>query len=463
MRHEPSGSIRTLAVLTGGAFTFSLAQTLVIPALPAVERRYGVGPSESVWLLSAFLLAASVSTPIAGRLGDVYGKRGMLLVALVLFGLGSLVCAVGASLAALIAGRAISGLGSVMVPLSIGIARDALPAGWVGIGIGLLTATLGVGGGLGLVASGVLIDHASIAWLFWPPLAVAVAVAWATWRHVPELGARTPARIDLAGATLLCLSLFSLLLAVSRGDHWGWRSPTVVCLLAAAAALALGWTRWELTVVQPMVDIRALLQRGVWPANAASFAVGYALYGALVLIPRLVQAPEASGYGLGASASASGLFVLPYSLATLVCGVLSGLVSRRWGVRTALVAGSLCAFTGYAQLAFVHDAPAVYLGSALLGCGTGLIVSSVATAVVHGVHRDQTGVAVGINTIMRTVGAAFGGQAAAAILSFGGASAAAPPESRFTIAFLMSAAAALAVLAAGTVIARDSGRAPAKA
>jgi MFS family permease len=209
-----------------------------------------------------------------------------------------------------------------------------------------------------------------------------------------------------------------------------------------------------------MVDVRLLLRRAVWPANAAALSVGFATYGAFVLIPRFVQIPEATGYGLGASASASGLFVLPYSVATLVFGTLSGVVSRRWGPRTTLIAGAVAAFSGYAQLGFLHGSPLdVLVGSSLLGCGTGLIVSSIATVVVHGVGSGQTGVALGVNAIMRTIGGAFGGQVAAAMLNAGGRSAATPPESRFTLAFCMSAAAALAVLAAAAMV-RGGGRVP---
>jgi len=164
--------------LTGAALTFSLAQTMVIPALPAVERIFGVGSSASAWLLSAFLLSASVSTPIVGRLGDLYGKRRLLLVALGVFGLGSLVSAVAGSLGALIAGRVITGLGAGIVPLAISIVRDELPRERVGLGIGLVSATLGIGGGIGLVASGVITDHGSLAWLFWPSVAVTAVVAW---------------------------------------------------------------------------------------------------------------------------------------------------------------------------------------------------------------------------------------------------------------------------------------------
>ncbi len=248
---------------------------------------------------------------------------------------------------------------------------------------------------------------------------------------------------------------------MSRGNDWGWGSARVLGLLAAFCVVALAWTRCELAAAEPMVDVRMLQRRAVWPANAAALAVGFATYGAFVLIPRLVQVPASTGYGIGASASASGLFVLPYSVATLVCGALSGVVSRRWGPRTTLVAGALAAFAGYSELAFRHDSPVpVYLGSALLGCGTGLIVSAIATVVVHGVRREQTGVAVGVNAIMRTIGGAFGGQAAAAILGVGGGTAAPPPESRFTLAFCMSAGAALAVLAAAVAMVRGSGHVP---
>ena len=180
---------------------------MIIPALPAIQHDVGASPEAATWLLTAFLLTSSVSTPLLGRLGDMYGKEKVLLAVLGVFALGSLVCAIGGSIGVLILGRAIQGAGGAIFPLAFGIIRDEFPRERVATSIGLISATFGIGGGLGLVLAGVIVDHLSVQWIFWSSVVVTSFAAWATWRYVPESPVRVEAKIDWAGAALLSLTL----------------------------------------------------------------------------------------------------------------------------------------------------------------------------------------------------------------------------------------------------------------
>jgi EmrB/QacA subfamily drug resistance transporter len=445
---------RTLAVLASGGLAYALAQTMIVPALPEIQRTLGGSPADATWLLTAFLLTASVATPLMGRLGDMYGKERWLLICLAIFGAGSVVAALAGSLEVMIAGRAIQGAGGAIFPLAIGIIRDEFPREKVATGIGTISAMFGIGGGVGLVVAGLLVDGAGVEWIFWLSFAASAVAAFATWKWVPESPVRVHARLDWVGGLLLSCALLTLLLAVSEGNRWGWTSGGVLGLFAASAVLAVLWGRWEWRVTDPLVDLRLMRERPVWTTNLVTLAIGFAMFGSFVLIPQLVQTPSIAGYGFGASVTASGLFLLPSSLIMLVAGPLSGRLGTTHGSKLPLALGAMFAGLGYLLLAVMHDAKIdIYLGSLLLGLGIGLAFAATANLIVEAVPREVTGVASAINAIMRTVGGAIGAQISAAVVSahfvLGGRF---PAESGFVTAFVMSAIAAAVAFAVVFII-----------
>jgi EmrB/QacA subfamily drug resistance transporter len=439
---------RTLLPLAGAALAYSLAQTMVIPALPQLQAEFHADPADATWLLTAFLLTSSVATPLLGRLGDMHGKERWLLISLAIFGVGSLIAAVGDSLAVLITGRAVQGAGGAIFPLAIGIIRDEFPRERVAPAIGTVSAMFGIGGGTGLVLAGLFVDHGSISWIFWLSVITTALAAVATWLWVPESPVRVRARIDWVGGVLLSLTLIALLLPISEGNTWGWTSGRVLGLFAATAILAVAWARWELHVVDPLVNLALMRERPVWTTNVAGFAIGFAMFGSFVLIPQFVQTPSSAGYGFGATVTESGLFLLPSALLMLFAGPFSGRLGARYGSRVPLALGALSSGLSYAWLAAFHGARIdIYLASVLLGLGVGMALAAMANLVVEAVPPDVTGVASAINAIMRTIGGAVGAQVAAAIVSGSLAEGARfPAESGFTGAFTMSAVASLVAL-----------------
>jgi EmrB/QacA subfamily drug resistance transporter len=452
-RQHPS---RTLAILAIGAITYALAQTMIIPALPTFQQDTGVSEATVTWLLTAFLLVSSVATPLLGRLGDMYGKERVLLVAMLIFGIGSVICALGtSSIALLILGRAVQGAGGAIFPLSFGIIRDEFPPERVATSIGIISSTFGIGGGLGLVLAGVMIDHLSVAWLFWLSVGITAIAAWMTWRFVPESPVRIKASIDWGGGALMSLGLVTVLLGVSRGPDWGWASPGVLGLIAAGLLVLAGFVAYERRVLEPVVDMAMMARRAVWSPNLAGFAIGFAMFGSFILIPQLVEAPKSTGYGFDLSATGAGLVLLPSSLVMLVAGPLAGWLGERFGSRLPLVIGSCFAVAAFAVLAAFHSAIwTIALGGALLGIGIALAFAAMANLIVAAVEPTETGVATGINTIMRSIGGAVGGQIAASLLASELLASGAPAESGYTNAFLMSGVGALVALGACALIPR---------
>jgi EmrB/QacA subfamily drug resistance transporter len=444
----------TLAVLAVAALSYALLQTMVAPALPAIQRELDTTTTAVTWVLTVYLLTASIATPVLGRLGDIFGKERMLVVVLCVFAIGSIVAALSHSIEMLVAGRAIQGAGGAIFPLAFGIIRDEFPAERVATGIGLISATFGIGGGGGLVLSGLIVDHLSYEWIFWFGFAVVLVAIAATHLYVPESPVKAPARIDYAGAALLSAGLVCLLLALSEGGRWGWGSPEIVGLFAAAATLLAVWVRFEQRVSEPLVDIGLLRARAVWPTNLTAFLTGFGMFGSFILIPQFVQTPESAGYGFGADVTGAGLFMLPSTVVMLVAGPLAGALAGRVGSKVPLLFGTAVTVVSFAFLALAHSEPwHVIAAVTLLGLGIGMSFASMANLIVSAVPQTQTGEATGMNTIMRTVGGAFGGQLAAVILAeHVSAGSAFPAEAGFSTAFAVGAIALALALAAAAAI-----------
>ena len=444
----------TLAVLALAALSYALLQTMVAPALPAIQHELGASPTTVTWVLTVYLLSASIATPILGRLGDIFGKERTLFAVLSLFALGSVIAALSTSLGLLVAGRAVQGAGGAVFPLAFGIIRDEFPRERVATGIGLISATFGIGGSAGLVLSGVIVDHLSYRWIFWFGLVVVGIAMITTHLFVPESPVKSPARIDFGGAALLSAGLTCMLLAVSEGNRWGWGSAQIIGLFTAAVVVLAIWVRYEQRVPEPMVDIDLLRLRGVWTTNLTAFLIGYGMFGSFILIPQFVQTPEAAGYGFGVGVTGAGLFLLPSALVMLVAGPLAGTLAGRVGSKVPLLIGTASAAASFALLAARHSEPwEVVAAVVLLGFGIGMSFASMANLIVEAVPQHQTGEATGMNTIMRTVGGAFGAQIAAAIVADNiapGARYAA--ESGFTTAFIMGTVALVIALAAASLI-----------
>ncbi len=313
-----------LAVLALGCGGYAMLQSLVVPALPTLQHDLDTTPTGVTWVFTAYLLSASVATPIAGRLGDMFGKKRTLLVVMAGLAGGSLIAALATTLPVLILARTIQGLGGAMFPLAFGIIRDEFPPERVAGGIALISGLLGIGGGLGIVLAGPILDNLGYHWLFWIPCVVIVATAVATMFVIPESPIRAPGSVDWLGAALLSLLLVCLLLAISEAPQWGWTSVRTIGLLAVAAVAGAAWVVIEARTTNALVDMQMMRLRPVWSTNLAGFLIGFGLFSAFVLIPQFVQTPPSNGYGFGSSVTQSGLFLVPSTLMMLIAAPFSG-------------------------------------------------------------------------------------------------------------------------------------------
>ncbi|MDX6727787.1 MAG: hypothetical protein QOK49_2592 [Baekduia sp.] len=443
----------TLAILAVGALAFALAQTTVIPALSSMQHSFGVGTSDITWMVTAYFLAASVATPVLGRLGDMFGKERFLAIALGAFAAGSVVCALSNSLGPMIAGRALQGVGGGVFPLSFGIVRDEFPRERVPTGIALLGATAGIGGAIGLPLGGLLVDQASYHWIFWISAAMGVATTITTLRYVPESPVRTPGKVDLAGAAILAVGLSAVLIAISRANQWGWTSGRTVGLVAAGLAVLGSFVAYERRHAAPLINMRTLARRPVLTTNIATLLVGFGLFGTFILIPQLAELPRGGDIGLGLNATEAGLLMAPGGLMMLVAAPIVGRIGERVGSKPPLLVGCLLAAAGLVGMAVAHDhAGLIVLWGCVLNAGVGCAFAALPNLIVGAVDPHETGEATGVNTIARNVGASLGGQVAASIVASHVATGGLPANKGFELAFLLSAAIALSAAAFGLLI-----------
>jgi EmrB/QacA subfamily drug resistance transporter len=454
---------RSLAILALAALAFALMQTAVVPAISDMAAALHTSAQQAAWTLTGYLVSAAVLTPVFGRLGDMFGKRRLLVIALLLFAAGAVLAALGTSLGVVVAGRVLQGAGGGIFPLCFGIVRDEFQAERRPGAIGLISAIVGIGGGIGLLVGGLFVDHASYRGIFWTGAAMALIAAVAARLLLPESPVRTPGKVDLVGAALLAVGVTAPLIAISQGRSWGWDSGRTLGLIAFGMAVLAVLALVERRTAEPLVDVSLFVRPPVLMTNLATLLVGFGMFGAFLLIPLLAETPKASGYGFGLDATRAGLLILPGCLVMLVTGPLSGTLSKRFGAKLPLALGGLVAAAGLTMLAAQHGSQGAVLGwTTVLFAGIGLSFAAIPNLIVAAVPAAKTGEATGLNALVRSAGSSLGTQVVAGILA-GSVTAEhpLPTAHSYTGGFLVGAVGALVAAVAALFVPRanlhDSG------
>lgn len=394
-------------VLAFAGVLMALMQTVVVPLLPDLPAQTGSSPSTVGWMLTATLVTGAVLNPVLGRAGDMYGKRRVLLASLATMSVGSLLCAVTSDIRLLIAARALQGTAAVVVSLATSILRDELPPHRVGSAAALMSSTVGLGAAFGLPLASVVVEHADWHTMFWVTTGLGILGLTAAWLVVPESPVRTPGRFDIVGTVLLGVGLVAVLLAASKGGEWGWTSPAVPSLAAGGVLVLLVWGWHQLHTREPVVDLRLASQRAVFLPHAAALLTGIAFYANWLATAQLVQAPEITGYGLGASAVVASLCLLPGGVIMVLLSPLSARLSDARGARVTLALGTAVISAAYLFRVFTSEQLwTITLGASLCSLGTTLAYSALPTLIIQAVPQEQTAAATGLNVLMRTIGQA---------------------------------------------------------
>lgn len=443
--HVRPGSIVT--VLASCGLVASFMQTLVIPLIPSLPTILHADPADTSWVITVTLLAAAVIMPVSGRLGDLYGKLPVLLASLAMLVAGSVVSALAGSLVPMVVGRGLQGCAMGVIPLGISIMRDILPADRVGSAIAMMSATLGVGGAIGLPVSAVIAESSSWRVLFWLSAGLGAACLVLLWAVVPASPVRAGGRFDGLGAVGLAVGLVSLLVAITKGGSWGWTSPTTLGLFAAAVVVLVLWGAYQLRVRYPLVDLRVSARRPVLFTNIASVLVGFSMYSSPLVLPQLLQAPTLTGYGLGQSMVAAGLWMAPGGLVMMALSPVSAAITRRSGPRTSLMVGTAIITVGYlASTMLLHNAVEAMIATVIVSAGVGIAYAAMPGLIMGSVPLHETASANGLNSLMRSVGTSVSSAVIATLLAHMTVTAGSltvPSLAGFRVAFLIAAGASL--------------------
>jgi len=436
-----------IAMCAGGLIT-ALTQTLIIPIQPSLPAVLHTSMDDASWVITSPLLVAAVAMPVAGRLGDLYGKRRVLIGCAVLLLAGSLIGALAGSLIPLVAGRATQGLALGFIPVGISLIREVAPGRAATVGVASMSATLGVGGSVGLPLAALVVDAWGWRALFWLSAALAVVVTSLVVTLVPPTPKDRSGRFDAIGAAWLALGLTALLLVVSKGNRWGWTSPITLGLAVGGIVSGASWAWFELRIQEPLIDLRVAAQPPVLLTNLVAVVVGFGMMAQSVVVPMLLQIPEAIGHGLGQSVLATGLWMAPGSLTMLVFAPISSMLITRAGPKAALVIGATVLSSGYFFALFWMQAPwQLMVATVVSSAGVGIGYAAMPTLIMDATPARESGAAVGMNGLMRSIGTTSGSAVVAAVLAAAtlpAVGAAFPSEGAFRLCFLVGALAALA-------------------
>lgn len=405
--HHPRLAV---SVLCAAGIVVALMQTIIVPLIPSLPTLLDAAPADTSWALTITLLTGAVVTPIGGRLGDMYGKRRMLVASMGAVATGSVVSALSTSLVPFLIGRGLQGLGFGTIALGISVMRDIVPPRHLGASVGTMSASLGVGGALGLPFAAAIAQHLSWHALFWACAAAAVAGGIGIRLTVPESRAPSGGRFDIVGAIGLATMLTCLLLPLSKGAAWGWADPLTLGLFGAFVLVAAAWWFVERRAATPLIDLRLAAERPVLLTNIASIAVGFAFYSMQLIPIQLLMAPTSTPDGLGFDMLTASLVLTPSGLVMFLFSNLSARLTAAYGPRVSLATGAVVLGLGYVVFIVAMAGPwpmtwwLMVILASLIGAGLGIAYSAMPALIMRAVRVEQTGEANGVNALMRVVG-----------------------------------------------------------
>lgn len=402
---ETSHPTIAIAICCCCGLLVALLQTMMVPLVPHVPALMSVSPSSATWLLTSTLVAGAVSAPVIGRLGDMYGKRRMLLWSVRSIFASSVLAAAAPNFAVLLAARSLQGASLGVIALGMSLMRDVLPPSKVGGGVGLMSSSLGIGGAAGPPLAGLIAQYASWRLLFATVAGGALLLAWALPRCVPESRSRAGGRFDAIGALGIAVALVCLLLAVSKGTAWGWSSPAVLTLLSVTVVVTAAWGRYERHRPFPLIDLKIAAQPAVLWTNVATVLLGFSIFAILAITTQVLQAPIATGYGFGSSMMTAGVLLLPVGGAMMAFSTVSAWISRTRGPQTTVLLGAALLALGNTGFATLPSSLWLTISTATIGAiGGALAYSALPLLIMRAVPETETATANSVNTLMRQIG-----------------------------------------------------------
>jgi EmrB/QacA subfamily drug resistance transporter len=396
----------TLAIVSIALFMVTLDNLVVTNALVSIREDLGATLEQLEWTVNAYTLSFAVFLLTGAALGDRFGRRKMFALGLLLFTASSAAAAVAPSTGALIAARAVQGLGAAVVtPLTLTLLSDSFAAERRGVALGIWSGVSGLGVALGPVVGGAVVEGFSWQWIFWLNVPIGLALAPAALALLRESHGPSSS-LDLRGLALASAGLFGVVLGIVRSQALGWTSTTVLVSIGAGLALVIAFVIWELRAPAPMLPMRFFRNRGFASTNVVSLLMFFGAFGSIFLLAQFFQV--AQGY----SPLEAGIRTLPWTAMPIFVAPVAGVLSDRIGARPLMASGLALQAAGLAWLALVTDAAVAYgllvPGFMMAGTGMALVFAPAANAVLGSVRPEEAGQASGATNTIREIGGVLG-------------------------------------------------------
>lgn len=410
-----------VAVLCFGGLTSSLMQTLVIPIQSRLPELLGTSEANASWVITATLLAGAVTMPVAGRLADMFGKKRVLVISTAILLLGTVLAAMAESFTPMLLARILQGLAMGYVPVGISLVRELVPPRMAPLAIASISATMGIGGSVGMPLAAWVADAGDWHWIFWCSAVLAVLCLLATALVLPKVSDGRPARLDVVGIVGLAVGLAATLVGVTMGKNWGWGSPQTWAFIVGGVLVLAAWTRFELRHPDPLVDLRTSVRRPVLLTNLGAMLIGFGMMASSITVPQLMLVPDMPevglGHGLGQTMLHAGLWMMPGGIVMMLMAPLSSRLINTVGARITMATGAICLGIAYLLGLFLMGSPVSLMVALMVSsAGVGLGFAAMPTLILDNVPRAEAGAAVGLNGLMRAVGTTLAGAVIAAVL-----------------------------------------------
>ncbi|MFD4349522.1 MFS transporter [Streptomyces coelicoflavus] len=446
-----------LAALGILALATGALESVVTPTLPLLQRELDMSPAEGALLSIMLLITGALITPVAGKFGDRYGGKKVLIRLMVVVSAGGTVSSLAPNLPVLLLGQVLQGAMVGALPLSFIVVRKHLPAGDSKVAIGVVSG-LFVGGGMaGTLSAGPVAEGLSRHWMFALPTLAVIGSTVLVSRLLPAdaPGRSDDAGVDWPGLGLLSGMLITLMLGLALAPDLGAQPLLLVAVVVLLAGFVAGWIAVERRAVAPMVDLAMLTRPGMWKSCVLTFVICIGTSVAVYLVPQLFAVSE-DAYGFGASATETGFFLLPGAVAASLAGPLSGIGARLFGSRAVVAAGIVMMACALFALALVHTQIwHLVVGKMLVALANGLCVTAMVSSTATSVDESDTGIATSLILVTRVIGYAVGVQVSGAILTAGTPSGSdIPAESSFVTGFVIAGV----VMALSLLVVRSMGK-----
>jgi MFS family permease len=395
----------------------SFESSMIYAAMASFDETFhdpvGIG-----WVITGFMLVATISAAICGRLGDIFGRRRVLLIVMAVASVGSVISAAAPNLFWVVVGRSIQGVAGAILPLCYGLVRENFPDIRVGVNIGIISATASGGAMIGVLLGGVLVDTTGWRMIFVFSALLAVAAIIAVSMLVPKGRQGVGDPVDWVGAILFTIGLGTLLYSLGLGESHGWGGSEQLSFVAVGLVALIIWTWWELRVSHPMIDVRLMLDRQIGLTLLAMVfaAVGAMNINQIVLV--MLQQPVGTDVGLGVSATEAGVLHMPQGILGVIASPLVGWYAARKGGRSGMILATAVISAAWIGMVVNHASiPIMVLWMSMSGFGVGALMAAVPNLIVEVAPAERTSEATGLAQIVRKIGMTCGAQLVAISLA----------------------------------------------